>query len=232
MDASETTAREAIVAAFRALIRDGLNRGTSGNVSVRWGGSFLITPSGIPCDVMGPGQIVAVDFEGGHSGSLAPSSEWRLHRDIYRTRLDAGAVVHVHSPHATALACLREDIPAFHYMVAVAGGSDIRCADYATFGTADLSQSMLAALDGRTACLLANHGQIAFGDTLDRALWRAGEVEALAQQYTIARSLGRPVLLDEAEMEQVLARFATYGKPLETTDRAPELRKRQRESQA
>jgi L-fuculose-phosphate aldolase len=116
-------------------------------------------------------------------------------------------------------------------MVAVAGGSDIRCADYATFGTADLSQSMLAALDGRSACLLANHGQIAFGDTLDRALWRAGEVEALAQQYTIARGLGRPVLLDEAEMEQVLARFATYGKPLETPDRAPELRKRQRESQ-
>ncbi len=135
-----------------------------------------------------------------------------MHLDIYRARPEAQAVVHVHSTHATALSCLRRGIPAFHYMVAVAGGHDIRCANYATFGTQALSDAMLAALDGRSACLLANHGQIASGPSLDKALWLAGEVEALAQQLVAAESLGRPVILPDEEMERVLTLFRDYGR--------------------
>ncbi len=135
-----------------------------------------------------------------------------MHLDIYHARTEAGAVVHTHSPHATALSCLRRGIPAFHYMVAAAGGRDLRCASYATFGTQALSDAMLAALDGRRACLLANHGQIAFGKTVDKALWLAGEVEALARQYASAASLGEPILLDDAEMDRVLQLFEDYGR--------------------
>lgn len=209
---TEAALRAAIVATGRAMNRSGLNQGASGNVSARIAGGFLVTPSGIDYETMTPGQIVAMDLDGGYRGDLLPSSEWRLHRDLYRARPEAAAVVHVHSPHATALACLRRGIPAFHYMVAVAGGADIRCAAYATFGTAALSQAMLAAIDGRSACLLANHGQIAFGESLDRALWRAAEVEALARQYLLACAAGTPAILGPAEMEAVLARFAGYGR--------------------
>ena len=209
---SEGALRERIVAACRAIAASGLTHGTSGNVSARHGDGFLITPSGVPYDEMTPAGIVAMDLGGGYRGPLLPSSEWRLHLDIYRTRAEARAVVHVHSPHASALSCLRRDIPAFHYMIAVAGGSSIRCADYATFGTAELSAAMGRALAGRSACLLANHGQICFGPSLDRALSLAGEVESLCRQYWIARLGGDPVLLGEAEMTAVLARFRTYGR--------------------
>ncbi len=190
----------------------GINQGTSGNVSVRSGEGFLISPSGVAYEAMTPDQVVAMDMQGGHGGGWRPSSEWRMHLDIYRTRAEAGAVVHVHSPYATALSCLRRDVPAFHYMIAAAGGDSLRCSDYATFGTQALSDAMLAALQDRSACLLGTHGQIAFGPTLDKALWLAVEVEALCRQYAIACQAGEPVLLDEAEIDEVLERFASYGK--------------------
>jgi L-fuculose-phosphate aldolase len=201
----------AILAACRAMNASGLNQGTSGNVSVRRGDGMLITPSGVPYDATTPEMMVPVDAGGAPSGPLVPSSEWRMHLDIYRARPEAGAVVHVHSPYATALSCHRRGIPAFHYMIAAGGGADLRCADYATFGTQALSDAMLAALEGRRACLLANHGQIAFGPTLEKALWLAGEVETLARQYLLARTLGEPVRLDEAEIARVLDLFAGYG---------------------
>lgn len=202
-----------IIATGEAINALGINQGSSGNVSARIAaGGFLITPSGIPYDAMRADQIVPMDLEGGYTGDWLPSSEWRLHRDIYRTRPEAGAVVHTHAPYCTALSCLRQGIPAFHYMIAVAGGSDIRCSDYATFGTAELSEHMLHALEGRSACLLGNHGMICFGPSLKKALWLAGEVEALARQYWIARQAGEPVILPETEISAVLARFKTYGR--------------------
>jgi L-fuculose-phosphate aldolase len=198
----------------------GLNQGTSGNVSVRDGQGMLITPSGVPYDAATPEMMVPVDADGAPSGRLRPSSEWRMHLDLYRHRPEVGAVVHVHSAHATALSCHRKGIPSFHYMVAVAGGADIRCADYATFGTQALSDAMLAALEGRRACLLANHGQIAVGATLEKALGLAQEVETLARQYLLARALGEPVRLDDAEMSRILALFADYGRQPKA-DRTP-----------
>ena len=147
------------------------------------------------------------------AGTRLPSSEWRFHRDIYRARPGTSAIVHTHAPFATSLACLHRDIPAFHYMVAVAGGSDIRCASYATFGTQDLSDHALAALDGRNACLLANHGMIALGTTLDAALALAIEVETLAEMYWRALQVGEPVILPADEMDAVIAKFRTYGQP-------------------
>ena len=203
--------RGKIIAACREMNALGINQGTSGNVSARVEGGFLITPSGVPYDEMTPDQMVEMDLEGGHRGDLAPSSEWRMHRDIYRDRPEAGAVVHTHATFCTALACLRREIPAFHYMVAVAGGTDIRCADYATFGTQALSDEMLKALEGRRACLLANHGMICFAPDLGKALALAVEVETLARQYWHARQAGDPVLLSDEEMTTVLECFESYG---------------------
>ncbi|WP_417771645.1 class II aldolase/adducin family protein [Stappia sp.] len=204
--------RQAVIDTCLAMNASGLNQGTSGNVSVRVGDGYLITPSGVAYAAMTPDQIVTMAPDGSHSGNWVPSSEWRMHHDIYAAHPQAGAVVHVHSTHATAVSCLRRDIPPFHYMIAVAGGATLRCADYATFGTQALSDHMLAALAGRSACLLANHGQICFGPTLEKALWLAGEVEALCHQYTVACQTGTPVILSEAEMAEVIERFATYGK--------------------
>lgn len=204
--------RQAIIDTCLAMNRQGINQGTSGNVSARVPEGFLLTPSGIAYDAMTPEMIALCDLDGGYRGDWLPSSEWRMHLAIYRARPEAQAVVHVHSTHATALSCLRKPIPAFHYMVAVCGGADIRCADYATFGTAELSDAMVEALEGRSGCLLSNHGQIVFGPSLDKALWRAGEVEALAHQYVVASRMGKPVILPADEMARVIARFATYGK--------------------
>ena len=189
----------------------GINQGTAGNVSARCDSGFMITPSGVPYEALEPHDIVFMTPDGGSHGHLAASSEWRMHRDIYLNRAEAGAVVHVHPPHATALSCLRQGMPAFHYMVAVAGGVDIRCSDYATFGSSALSEVMLDALEGRRACLLANHGLIAYGETLDKALGLAVEVETLAQQYLLALQGGDPVLLSDEDMQKVLDKFATYG---------------------
>lgn len=191
---------------------EGINQGTSGNVSVRTKEGFLITASGIPYDRMKPEHVVEMDLDGGYVGDYLPSTEWRMHMDILRHRPEAQAVVHTHSIHATALACLRKEIPPFHYMVGVGGGTTIRCSDYAEFGTQSLSDTMLKALEGRRACLLANHGLIVFGPSLDKALWLAGEVETLCHQYWAALQAGTPVILDERQMVSVLARFKTYGK--------------------
>lgn len=204
--------RKAIIATCLDMNASGLNQGTSGNVSARVRGGMLITPSGIPYGQMQPDQIVFVRDDGRADGAWRPSSEWRMHRDIYTGRAEAGAVVHVHSTMATALSCLRRFIPAFHYMVAVAGGTDVRCADYALFGTQALSDAMLVALEDRSACLLANHGQIAFAPTLPKALWLAGEIEALAAQLIAASQIGEPVILGNDAMNEVLAAFKDYGK--------------------
>jgi L-fuculose-phosphate aldolase len=212
--------RAAIVSTAREMNAAGINRGKSGNVSARQCDAgfdgYLITPTGLPYASMSPADIVAMPIDGdapAAAGSRLPSSEWRFHRDIYRLRTDAGAIVHTHAPFATSLACLGRAIPAFHYMVAVAGGNDIRCAPYATFGTQALSDNALAALHGRRACLLANHGVIAFGASLAAALALAVEVETLAEMYCRALQLGEPMLLSDAEMDVVIAKFRTYGQP-------------------
>jgi L-fuculose-phosphate aldolase len=165
----------------------------------------------MPYESLKPSDIVEVDLEGRPSGSRLPSSEWRMHLGIYAARPEVQVILHCHSPHAAALSSLRQGIPAFHFLVAVAGGSDIRCAPYATFGTQELAQHAVEALRDRTACLLANHGMLALAPTLDRALRLALEVENLARQYTIALSAGQPVILDEREMAVVLEKFKTYG---------------------
>lgn len=215
--AGEYALRNAVIATALAMNAADINRGKSGNVSVRWQApdfdGFLITPTGLPYTDTTPNDIVAMGLDGEATGARLPSSEWRFHRDIYLQRADATAIVHTHSPRATALACLRLPIPAFHYMVAVAGGDDIRCAPYATFGTQALSDHALAALTGRRACLLANHGVIALGASLEAALALAIEVENLAEMYMHALQVGTPVVLDDAEMRVVLEKFATYGQP-------------------
>ncbi len=200
-----------IIDACLAMHREGINQGSAGNISVRTAGGFLITPSGVAYERMRPEDMVQMDLEGQSAGERRPSSEWRMHCDIYRTRPEAGAVVHAHPTFCTALSCLRKDIPPFHYMVAVAGGSDIRCSGYALFGTQALSDAMLAALEGRRACLLGTHGMICFHDDLDRALNLAIEVETLARQYWHACRIGEPVLLSEAEMAEVIMQFDDYG---------------------
>ena len=204
--------RSAIIATAREMGTSGLSQGTSGNVSARIPQGFLITPSGVAYETLEPDMVVAMDIQGGWSGTWKPSSEWRMHADIYRAHEEAQAIVHTHSPHATALSTLRQDIPAFHYMIAMAGGSTLRCAAYATFGTQELSDAMLVALDQRKACLLANHGMISFEGSLERALWLAGEIEMLARQYILACQMGEPIILDEAEMARVIELFKTYGK--------------------
>lgn len=203
--------RERIVATARRMNALGINQGSSGNVSARIEGGFLVTPSGVPYEELQPADIVHVGRDGHATGHRAPSSEWRFHRDIYARRPEAGAVVHTHSAFATTLACLGRPIPAFHYEVAFAGGADIRCAPYRTFGTQELSDAALAALEGRRACLLAHHGVIAFGTDLDDALRLADKVEALARLYWQAIQVAEPTVLDEAEMARVLERFRHYG---------------------
>ena len=213
----EHALRNAVIATALAMNAANINRGKSGNVSARWQApdfdGFLITPTGLPYGDTTPNDIVAVALDGTVAGARLPSSEWRFHRDIYGQRADAAAIVHTHSPRATALACLRLPIPAFHYMVAVAGGNDIRCAPYATFGTQALSDHALVALAARRACLLANHGVIALGASLESALALAIEVENLAEMYAHALQVGTPVVLDDDEMRVVLEKFATYGQP-------------------
>jgi L-fuculose-phosphate aldolase len=208
---SDDALRAEIIATAIRMNASGINRGKSGNVSARTATGFLITPTGLTYESLQPEDIVAVTLAGTASGSRLPSSEWRFHRDIYAACSEAGAIVHAHSSFATSLACLGRDIPAFHYMVAVAGGKDIRCAPYATFGTQDLSDAALTALAGRRACLLANHGMIAMGPSLEAALALAIEVEALAEQYWRALQIGEPNLLSDAEMDVVLEKFKHYG---------------------
>lgn len=211
MTAAEEAARAALIETCLAMNASGINQGTSGNVSVRWGEGLLITPSALAYAAMTPADIVYLAPDGTPQGARPPSSEWRFHRDILMARPDVEAVVHCHSTFATALACHFQDIPAFHYMVAVAGGTSIRCADYATFGGQELSDAALVALRGRMACLLGQHGQISLGASLDKALWLAVEVETLAKMYVHARALGVPPVLSDDEMARVLAKMGRLG---------------------
>lgn len=208
-----TSLREAVIAVARSLHKHRLGTGTAGNVSARIEQGYLITPTGMEYEVLTPADIVSMDLRGNRAeGDLKPSSEWRFHQDIYTQRPGTDAIVHTHSPYATALACTRQDLPAFHYMVAGAGGSSIRCAEYATYGTQELSDNALAALAGRHACLLANHGVIALGKDVGSAFKMAQLVEELAKQYLFSLMAGTPVLLDEAEMNVNLEKFKDYGK--------------------
>ncbi len=203
--------RAQLVSASLALVVSGLNQGTSGNLSIRVENGFLITPSGVPPEALTPEMMVKMTMDGGYKGDIKPSSEWRFHLDLYQTRHDCAAIVHTHSAYASALSSLREDLPAFHYMVAVAGGDSVRCAEYALFGTQALSDAVINAMQSRQACLMANHGLIAIGSNLDKALYIAQEIELLCQQYLVARQVGQPVLLSDNEMRAVFAQFNGYG---------------------
>jgi L-fuculose-phosphate aldolase len=206
-----------LIATVTAAHAAGLNVNTAGNASVRCRrgrrDGYLLTPSGLACDRLQAEDIVFIDAAGAASGCRAPSSEWPLHTAVYADRSDISAIVHTHSPYATVLACHSLPIPPFHYMVAAAGGTDIRCAGYATFGTEELARQAVAALRDRKACLLANHGVVAAGDGPAAALALATEVENLGRMYVMARALGEPRLLDASEMARVLERFRSYGQP-------------------
>jgi L-fuculose-phosphate aldolase len=210
----ERRLRQAIIDKCRWMNASGLNQGTSGNISVRHKDVMLITPSGVPYDTMTPEMIAAMPLEatdGSYQGPMRPSSEWRFHLDILRARPEAGAVVHAHSTYATALAIARRGIPACHYMIAAFGGTDVRCSGYARFGTQKLSELALKALEGRTGCLLANHGMIVLAATLDKAMWLAVELETIARQYFLSLLIGGPVLLSDDEIAEAQAAFASYG---------------------
>jgi L-fuculose-phosphate aldolase len=211
MAETEASLRAAIVATCRSMAEQGLNQGTSGNVSARFGDGLLITPSGLPYEEMTPADIVPMTMEGRADHALPPSSEWRFHRDILRARPDVSAIVHAHPTYCTAFAMCRKDIPAAHYMIAAAGGPNVRCGGYALFGTEELSQRALEALQDRTCCLLANHGMIATGPTLAKALWLAVELETLCRQYAVALQVGRPHILSEAEVAEAMERYKSYG---------------------
>jgi L-fuculose-phosphate aldolase len=205
--------RRGIIETCLEMNRSGLNQGTSGNVSHRIEGGMLITPTSLPYDQMAPEDIVEMAWDAAYEGRHRPSSEWRFHRDILRHRPDANVVLHTHSVYCTTLAVHERGIPAFHYMVAVAGGTDIRCAPYACFGTQELSDRALEALQDRTACLLGHHGLIVIADTFAKAMWRAVEVETLAKMYVHAQAMGEPPALSQAEMAQVIEqmRRMSYG---------------------
>ena len=214
MPTSELDLRKAIIDQCLWMNAAGLNQGTSGNISVRHGDRMLITPTSIPYDAMTPDMIAAMPISGdygAYEGPQKPSSEWRFHLDIMQARPEAGAIVHTHATYCTVLAIARKSIPAAHYMVAVFGGSSVRCAGYARYGTKELSLLALEALRDRSACLMANHGMIAFGSSLEQAMWRAVELETLARQYYLSLAIGGPVLLDDAQIAETAAGIAGYG---------------------
>jgi L-fuculose-phosphate aldolase len=214
MTRAERKLREAIIAKCIWMSDSGLNQGTSGNISARYRDVMLITPSATPYEAMEPEMIATMPLDGEYgswSGPLKPSTEWRFHLDIMRSRPDVGGIVHTHSTFATVLSIAGRSIPACHYMIAAFGGNDVRCAEYATFGTKKLSANALKALEGRSACLLANHGVIAVGATLDKAMWLAVELETIARQYYHALVLGDPNILADSLIEETRKSFATYG---------------------
>jgi L-fuculose-phosphate aldolase len=213
---SEEQARDAVVAAVRRLDALGMNRGSTGNASQRWAvdgvDGMLITPTGMGADELQPADLVWVGVDGRVAGAWQPSSEWHFHLATYRARPDLHAVLHTHSTHAAALACLRYELPAFHYMVAVAGGDSVPCVPYHLFGTEALSQAVAGALRERDACLMANHGLVAAGATMARAMKVLQEVESLCEVYLKALAVGEPALLSREQMREVIARFRDYGK--------------------
>jgi len=203
--------RDAATAAVKRLDALGLNRGSTGNLSVRAEGGFWITPTGMAPDELTPGDFVWLGDDGAVDGAWQPSTEWPFHRAVYAARADLNAVVHMHSVHATAVACLRRDLPAFHYMVAVAGGDSVPCTPYHLFGTEALSAAVGAAFRDRQACLMANHGLVAGGTTLQHAMKIAIEVESLCEVYLKALAVGEPAVLSSAQMAEVIEKFRTYG---------------------
>jgi L-fuculose-phosphate aldolase len=211
MNRDEYAKRQSIIDACRRMNALGINQGTSGNISVRHADGLLITPTSVPYDEMTPEQIVFMGMDGSFAEVQRPSSEWRFHLDILRARGEIDAVVHAHPPYCTMLAIMGLEIPPIHYMIAAAGGDTIRCAPYATFGTAELSEHAVRALEGRLACLLDHHGMIAIGPSLQRALWLAVEVETLARQYHGCLQIGKPPLLSKDEIELVRRKMAGYG---------------------
>lgn len=207
----EAELRARLVAAVRRLDALGMNRGSTGNLSHRWGDGMLITPTGMGADDLGADDLVWLGDDGTLRGRWKPSSEWAFHRAIYAARPDLHAVVHTHAVNATALACLDRPLPAFHYMVAVAGGSDVPLVPYHTFGSEALSQAVGAAMRDRQACLLSHHGMIAAGATLAKAMKVAQEIESLCEVYLKALAVGEPSRLDDAQMAEVIEKFRHYG---------------------
>ena len=205
--------RRGLVDFTRRCATVGLNHGSTGNLSVRSSSGFLITPSGVPADQLDEGSMVELALDGTQRGFGKPSSEWRLHAAIYAAREDANAILHAHPPFSTTIACLRQDIPPVHYMVAVTGGDRVRCSRYATFGTAELSAAAVEALGESRACLLANHGLVTLGPDLDAAFRIACEIEAVAEYWWRAKSIGDPTELTPAEMNAAIERFKDYGHP-------------------
>jgi L-fuculose-phosphate aldolase len=208
---AESEKRQSIIDACRRMNALGINQGTSGNISLRHENGMLITPTSVPYDLMTADQIVFMDMNGAFADHQRPSSEWRFHLDILRSRADVDAVVHAHPTYCTILAIMGLEIPPVHYMIAVAGGDSIRCAPYATYGTPELSKHAVTALDGRMACLLGHHGMIAIGPSLSKALWLAVEVETLARQYHGCLQIGQPPLLSSDEIERVRLKMAGHG---------------------
>jgi L-fuculose-phosphate aldolase len=210
--------RRDIIETARAMNALGINQGTSGNLSARIDGGFLVTPSGIDYEACAPDDIIRMTMDGTPEGPHKPSSEWRMHRDLLAARPEVQAVLHAHPTFSTVLACMRRAIPPFHSMVAIAGGKDILCSAYANFGTEELSTAMIEAMQGRTACLLANHGMIAVAGNLKGVLTRASEVETLARQYCLTLQIGEPVLLTDAEMDEALEKIKIYTHSLDVID--------------
>jgi len=206
-----TALRQKLIETAQAMNTSGLNQGTSGNLSVRCDDGMLITPSGMDYAGLIDDDIVWMDYSGNRRGNRKPSSEWRFHATIYAHRSEAEAILHAHPVNCAALACLGKGIPAFHYMVAIAGGKDIRCADYATFGTAELSDNVIKAMEDRKACLMEHHGLTCFAKDLPGALALAIEIEELAAVYSRILAMGDPVILDDEEMARVLEKFSSYG---------------------
>lgn len=203
--------RTSIVEALQSMARLGINKGTAGNISVRGAAGFYLSPTGIGYAGMTPDQIVYMNWDGTYEGDILPSSEWRFHRDILQARIDMNAVVHTHSTNATAISVLERDIPAIHYVVAEAGGNNIRCAKYETFGTKELGDAILVALKDRRGCLLAHHGSLAGGVNLDKAMALAVTIEEMASLYLACLPLGTPPTLSDEEMVRVIKKFKTYG---------------------
>lgn len=231
MTKAERILRQSIIDACLWMNAVGLNQGTSGNISVRFGDAMLITPSGVPYEELTVEMIASMPLaadDGAFTGPMKPSSEWRFHLDIMCERQDVGAIIHTHALYSTVLACARKPIPAVHYMIAAAGGPTVRCADYATFGTKELSKNALCALHQRNCCLLANHGMIATGPDLAKACWLAVELETLAKQYYLTLPIGGPVLLSDAEIERNVALFQNYGPKTSEQANADKAKPRQR----
>jgi L-fuculose-phosphate aldolase len=203
--------RQKLIETAQVMNASGLNQGTSGNLSVRCDDGMLITPSGMDYAGLIDDDIVWMDYSGNCRGNRKPSSEWRFHAAIYAHRAEAQAILHAHPVNCAALACIGKGMPAFHYMVAIAGGKDIRCADYATFGTAELSANVIKAMEDRKACLMEHHGLTCFAKDLPRALALAIEIEQLAAVYSRILAMGDPVILNDDEMARVLEKFSSYG---------------------